>query len=68
MPWQAAGLRNPSNSARGTRDEPFDFMVPHAQAMEANAILVVRYDATNVGDSTTEVLAWGMAVVGGPHD
>ena len=46
-----------------TRGEAFDFMVQHAEAMGANAIVGVRYDATELGNNMTEVLAYGTAVV-----
>ena len=46
-----------------TRGEAFDFMVQHAEAMGANAIVGVRYDATDLGNNMTEVLAYGTAVV-----
>ena len=46
-----------------TRAEAFDFMVQHAEAMGANAIVGIRYDATELGQNMTEVLAYGTAVV-----
>ncbi|HEY5529705.1 MAG TPA: heavy metal-binding domain-containing protein [Thermoleophilia bacterium] len=46
-----------------TRAEAFDFMVQHADQMGANAILAVKYDATDLGNNMTEVLAYGTAVV-----
>lgn len=45
------------------RAEALDIMVQHAQGLGANAVLGVRYDATEVADSMTEVLAYGTAVV-----
>jgi uncharacterized protein YbjQ (UPF0145 family) len=45
------------------RQEAFDFMMQHADAMGANAIIGVRYDANEVMDGVTEVLAYGTAVV-----
>jgi uncharacterized protein YbjQ (UPF0145 family) len=45
------------------RAEAFDLMMQHAQAQGANAIVGVRYDATELGESMTEVLAYGTAVV-----
>jgi uncharacterized protein YbjQ (UPF0145 family) len=38
-------------------------MLEHAQAMGANAIIGIRYDANEVVDGVTEVLAYGTAVV-----
>jgi uncharacterized protein YbjQ (UPF0145 family) len=45
------------------RGEAFDLMVQHAQALGANAIIGMRYDANDVMDGVTEVLAYGTAVV-----
>ena len=45
------------------REEAFDLMVQHAQQMGANAIIGMRYDANDVMDGVTEVLAYGTAVV-----
>ena len=53
----------PHDEVEQTRGEAFDFMVQHAEAMGANAIVGVRYDATDLGNNMTEVLAYGTAVV-----
>ncbi len=45
------------------RQEAFDLMMQHADQMGANAIIGVRYDANEVMDGVTEVLAYGTAVV-----
>jgi uncharacterized protein YbjQ (UPF0145 family) len=45
------------------REEAFDIMLAHAQKMGANAIIGVRYDATEVMAGVTEVLCYGTAVV-----
>ena len=45
------------------RAEAFDLMVKHAEQVGANAIVGVRYDANEVMDGVTEVLAYGTAVV-----
>ncbi|NMB54077.1 MAG: YbjQ family protein [Leptolinea sp.] len=45
------------------RSEAFDFMVEHARQMGANAIIGMRYDANDVMEGVTEVLAYGTAVV-----
>jgi uncharacterized protein YbjQ (UPF0145 family) len=37
-------------------------MLRHAREMGANAVIGVRYDATEVGPGITEVLAYGTAV------
>lgn len=44
------------------RMDAFNRMVAHAQAMGADAIVGMRYDATEFSDTTTEVLAYGTAV------
>lgn len=46
-----------------TRSEAFDMMLRHADQMGANAVIGVRYDATEVMDGVTEVLCYGTAVV-----
>jgi len=37
-------------------------MIQHAQQMGANAIIGVRYDATEITPGVTEVLCYGTAV------
>src|SRR5258705_4763564 len=39
-----------------TRSEAFDLMLQHARQMGANAVIGVRYDATELMDGVTEVL------------
>jgi len=51
-----------------TRLEAFELMLEQAGQMGANAILGMRYDATEVMDGVTEVLAYGTAVVVEPND
>jgi uncharacterized protein YbjQ (UPF0145 family) len=46
-----------------TRAEAFDMMVAHAERIGANAVIGIRYDATEVMDGVTEVLCYGTAVV-----
>lgn len=50
-----------------TRDEAFTWMVQHAEQMGANAVLAVKYDATDVGNNMTEVLAYGTAAIVEPE-
>ena len=45
------------------RAEAFDLMIQHAAEHGANAVIGVRYDANEVTDGVTEVLAYGTAVV-----
>ncbi len=44
------------------RAEAFELMVSHAEERGANAIINMRYDANEVMDGVTEVLAYGTAV------
>lgn len=44
------------------RDDAFQQMLAHAGAMGANAVIGVRYDATEIGTGITEVLCYGTAV------
>jgi uncharacterized protein YbjQ (UPF0145 family) len=46
-----------------TRAEAFELMVGHAEELGANAIVGIRYDATEVMQGVTEVLCYGTAVV-----
>jgi uncharacterized protein YbjQ (UPF0145 family) len=50
-----------------TRAEAFDMMLSHAAAMGANAVVGIRYDATEVMDGVSEVLCYGTAVVVRPE-
>ena len=45
------------------RQDAFERMCAHAGALGANAILGLRYDATEIGAGITEVLCYGTAVV-----
>ena len=46
-----------------TRSDAFELMLKHAQQLGANAVIGVRYDATEVMAGVTEVLCYGTAVV-----
>lgn len=46
-----------------TREDAFNLMLQHAAEMGANAVIGVRYDATEIMRGVTEVLAYGTAVV-----
>jgi uncharacterized protein YbjQ (UPF0145 family) len=50
-----------------TRADAFEMMVNHAREMGANAVIGVRYDATEIMDGVTEVLCYGTAVVVEPE-
>ncbi len=49
------------------RSETYRDMVQHARLLGANAIIAVRYDATELMAGLTEVLCYGTAVVVEPH-
>ena len=46
-----------------TRNESFDLMLQHAEQLGANAVVGIQYDAPEVMQGVTEVLAYGTAVV-----
>ena len=46
-----------------TRSEAFEMMVQHAEEIGANAVIGIRYDATELMSSVTEVLCYGTAVI-----
>jgi uncharacterized protein YbjQ (UPF0145 family) len=46
-----------------SREEAFQHMLQHATGRGANAIINMRYDANEITDGITEVLAYGTAVV-----
>ena len=46
-----------------TRREAFEIMLEHAQGLGANAVIGVRYDATELMPGVSEVLCYGTAVV-----
>jgi len=45
------------------RENAFDIMLAHAQNVGANAVIGIRYDATEIMSGVTEVLCYGTAVV-----
>jgi uncharacterized protein YbjQ (UPF0145 family) len=48
--------------AETARQEAFDHMCEHAAQGGANAVIGMRYDANEIMDGITEVLAYGTAV------
>jgi uncharacterized protein YbjQ (UPF0145 family) len=48
--------------AEAARQEAFDHMCAHASQAGANAVVAMRYDANEIMDGITEVLAYGTAV------
>ena len=51
-----------TNLCEKTRQEAFDLMLQHAAELGANAVVAAHYDATEVMQGVTEVLAYGTAV------
>lgn len=49
--------------AEHARLEAYELMIQHAAMLGANAVIAVRYDATEIVPGVTEVLAYGTAVV-----
>ena len=45
------------------REDAFELMIRHAAELGANAVVAMRYDANEVMQGVTEVLAYGTAVV-----
>lgn len=50
-----------------TRSEAFSLMIQHAAQVGANAVIGIRYDATEIMQGVTEVLCYGTAVVVEPR-
>src|ERR1044071_2960738 len=51
-----------TNLCERTRADAFDLMLQHAAELGANAVVGARYDATEIMQGVTEVLAYGTAV------
>ena len=50
-----------------TRKDAFELMLTHARELGGNAVVSFRYDATEIMQGVTEVLAYGTAVVVEPN-
>lgn len=46
-----------------TRSESYEMMLRHAEERGANAVISFRYDATEIAQGVTEVLAYGTACI-----
>jgi uncharacterized protein YbjQ (UPF0145 family) len=51
-----------TNLCERTREDAFELLLQHAGEHGANAVVAMRYDATEVMQGVTEVLAYGTAV------
>ena len=49
-----------------TRAEAFEMMVAHAEQLGANAVVGIRYDASDLMQGVTEMVCYGTAVVTQP--
>ena len=49
------------------REDAFELMLQHAATLGANAVIAMRYDANDIAEGVTEVLAYGTAVQVEPH-
>ena len=55
-----------TNLCEKTRQDALEQMLMHAQQLGANAVIGLRYDATEVMQGVTEVLCYGTAVLAEP--
>jgi len=51
-----------TNLCEKTREDAYELMLVHAAQHGANAVVSMRYDATEIMQGVTEVLAYGTAV------
>jgi uncharacterized protein YbjQ (UPF0145 family) len=57
-----------SDMCEKAREDSYELMIQHAWELGANAIICMRYDANEVRDGVTEVLAYGTAVIVTPAE
>jgi uncharacterized protein YbjQ (UPF0145 family) len=50
-----------------SRRHAIDRMIENARLMGANAIVAMRFDSSEIGESMTEIVAYGTAVIVGPR-
>ena len=51
-----------TNLCEQARNDTYELMIQHAEQLGANALIGVRYDATEIATGVTEVLCYGTAV------
>ncbi len=56
-----------TNLCEKTRQDALEQAITHAQELGGNAIIGLRYDATEIMQGVTEVLCYGTAVLVEPH-
>ena len=52
-----------ANACETAREHAYERMVQHAEEHGADAVIAVRYDATEFVQNTTEVLCYGTAII-----
>ena len=60
--WLGGNITLYTELCERTRSDAFELMLTHARELGANAVIGVRYDATEVMQGVTEVLCYGTAV------
>jgi uncharacterized protein YbjQ (UPF0145 family) len=55
-----------TNLCERTRTDAYQMMCDHAEMNGANAIVAMRYDATEIMSGVTEVICYGTAVIAEP--
>jgi uncharacterized protein YbjQ (UPF0145 family) len=55
-------IREYAHVCEVARQDAYDIMLQHAREMGADAVIAMRYDATEFMQGSTEVLAYGTAV------
>ena len=55
-------VKNYTDMISQSRDEAFNRMINHAVEMGADAIIMMRFDASSVMQNSSEILAYGTAV------
>jgi len=60
--WFGGNITLYTSLCERARDDAFQQMLSHAGTLGANAVVGVRYDATEIGTGITEVLCYGTAV------
>lgn len=55
-----------TNLCERTRTDAYQMMCAHAELNGANAIVAMRYDATEIMSGVTEVICYGTAVIAEP--
>jgi uncharacterized protein YbjQ (UPF0145 family) len=60
--WFGGNITIYTELCERTREDAFNQMLTHAGNVGANAVVGVRYDATEIGRGITEVICYGTAV------